>query len=85
MNSGTVAVNSPVSPESMCVSPQAISEKGIAVLVIPRIVIRPTIVLGRLVGVLLISIHSQHIMDAKVIRNATRVSGPISAIAILIQ
>ena len=85
MNSGTVAVSNPVSPESMRVSPHEISEKGIAVLVIPRIVMRPTIFLGRLVGVLLISIQSQHIVDAKVIRNATRVRGPISAIAILIQ
>jgi len=85
VNSGTVAVSSPVSPESMCVSPHEISEKGIAVLVIPKIVIRPTIFLDSLTEVLLISNHSQHTMDAKVIRNATRVRGPISAIAILIQ
>ena len=85
MNSGTVAVSSPVSPESMRVSPHAISEKGIAELVMPRMVMRPTMFLGKLIGVLLISSHSQHTMDAKVTRNATRVRGPISAIAILIQ
>ena len=85
MNSGTVAVSSPVRPESMRVSPHEISEKGIAVLVIPIIVVRPTMFFGMLIGVLLISSHSQHTVDARVIRNATRVRGPISMSAILIQ